>query len=222
MKTLTRNDWLLRIVRFGVFVLLVRVLLGILYGYRYYFPPDFDASAFLSGRRYTFTGFYRAAFYVHIVASPFGIIIAMFLLFSGGRSRYRSLHRLFGKVLAVLVLGLVLPSGLWMASQAYAGKVAAAGFGVQTIVTACAVGATAWFARHKRFAAHQRWATRSFLLLISPLILRLLSGTAIVLDLESDGFYRVNAWVSWLIPLLIYEGWVRKRLLVNRQSVKIG
>ncbi|TWU43221.1 hypothetical protein Q31b_22590 [Novipirellula aureliae] len=221
MKNRSQNDWLLRIVRFGVFILLVRVLLGILFEYRYYFPPDFNASAFLSGRRYTFFGFYRAAFYVHIVTSPLGIVVAMFLVFSGGRQRYRRLHRWLGKALAVLVIGAVLPSGLWMASQAYAGKIAAAGFVVQTVVTAIAVGATVWFARQKQFAAHQRWAIRSFLLLISPLILRLISGTAIVLDWESDGFYRFNAWVSWMIPLLIYQGFVQNRLLVKRQSVKI-
>ena len=57
------------------------------------------------------------------------------------------------------------------------------------------------------FQLHQRWASRCFLFLCSPLLLRLISGAAIVMQLESDAFYRFNAWGSWLIPLAILETW---------------
>jgi hypothetical protein len=68
-----------------------------------------------------------------------------------------------------------------------------------------------YFARTKDFRLHRRWATRCFLLLASPLLLRLIAGAAIVTHMESDWFYRLNAWLSWLIPLTIYETWWRCR-----------
>lgn len=45
-------------------------------------------------------------------------------------------------------------------------------------------------------------AERCFLLLISPLILRLIAGAVIVMDVESELTYRLNAWLSWLVPLV--------------------
>ncbi|MCA9160330.1 MAG: hypothetical protein KDA72_18485 [Planctomycetales bacterium] len=73
-------------------ILFTRVLVGILLEYRWYFPADFDESAFLSGRRYTFTGFYPAFFYVHIVSGPVSIVLASFLVLTGGLARFRRWH----------------------------------------------------------------------------------------------------------------------------------
>lgn len=186
-------------------ILFTRVLLGILLEYRWYFPADFDASAFLSGRRYTFTGFYPAFFYTHVLSGPVAIVLASFLILSGGRARLSRWHRLAGRTLVLIVLFLLFPSGLVMAYQAYAGPPAAAGFGMLSLLTAAAALMAAYHARARRFALHRRWAERCFLLLLSPLILRLIAGVVIVMDIESLWTYRLNAWLSWLGPLMIYE-----------------
>ena len=60
-------------------------------------------------------------------------------------------------------------------------------------------------ARRGNIAAHQRWATRCFILLISPLLLRIMSGAAVVFQLDSHWTYPVNAWLSWLVPLTVHE-----------------
>lgn len=194
----------------AVGLLLVKVLLAILYEYRWYFPADFDQSAFLSGRRYTFVGAYRVAFYTHIISGPLAILLGCALMVTGGKSRLRSLHRIAGRSQMFVVLGLVTPSGLVMAQQAYGGEIAAAGFTLHTFATAaCAIAAVTYAVRRK-FLQHRRWATRCFVLLCSPLLLRLVSGVAIVTDAESEWIYRLNAWLSWLIPLLIYELWWRQ------------
>ncbi|MEZ6074674.1 MAG: DUF2306 domain-containing protein [Pirellulaceae bacterium] len=99
------------------------------------------------------------------------------------------------------MLCLLFPSGLVMAYQAYAGPPAAAGFGILSLLTAAAALMTAYHARARNFALHRRWAERCFLLLISPLILRLIAGAVIVMDVESELTYRLNAWLSWLVPL---------------------
>jgi hypothetical protein len=186
--------------------LFAKVLFSILAEYRWYFPPNFD-SAFLVGRQDRFVGVYRAAFYSHIITGPVAITLAAFLLLTGGRTGYRQLHRWSGRVLVLLILLLLVPTGLVMASQAHAGAVAGLGFAILSIVTAVSAIATGFQAWAGHWQSHRRWAKRSFLLLCSPLLLRLTSGAAIVFQLESEEFYRLNAWLSWLIPLGFLELW---------------
>ncbi len=192
------------IVLFAAAALFLKVFLSILYEYRSYFPADFD-SAFLSGRRDSFYGPYCVAFYAHIISSPVSLIAAMFLLFSGRLSQQGGIHRYAGRLQAVIVLAVVAPSGLFMSMYAFAGPVAGAGLATLSIATAGCLVFAVRDARLRRFSAHRRWASRCCILLVSPLLLRLISGAAIVSQLDSDWFYRLNAWFSWLAPLLIYE-----------------
>ena len=205
-----------------VVLLFVKVLLSILSEYRWYFPADFEQSAFLSGRRFTFVGTYRAAFYVHILSGPLAVLLGAYLMISGGRSRYRH-HRSAGKLQLLIVLGAIVPSGLVLAQQAYAGTIATIGFTALAVATGACVLAAGYCAMTRRIQWHQRWATRCFILLASPLLLRLISGATIVTQLESDWTYRLNAWLSWLIPLAIYEGWsVSQRYFVSGTALAAG
>ena len=206
-----RMEKLRSIAAIAVGLLFLKVFLSILIEYRWYFPADFDRSAFLSGRRDSFIGIYRMAFYTHLLAGPLALIIATYLMFSGGKHKLRKLHRTLGKLQLVLVLAILVPSGWVMAQQAYAGPIAAVGFSLLSIATGGSVLAAGYFAMRRKFQAHQRWATRCFLLLASPLLLRLVTGGAIVLQRESELFYCLNAWLSWLIPLAIHEFWWRYR-----------
>lgn len=204
-----RLSTLRAIVAFAAALLFVKVLVAILLEYRWYFPADFEASSFLTGRRDSFVGVYRAAFYAHIISGPIAVVLAVFMMLSGGRPRLRHIHRPAGRLLMLIVLAVVVPSGLVMARKAFAGPIAAYGFASLSITTAACAATALYFARARNFRSHQRWATRCFLLLASPLLLRLIAGAAIVTNLESDWFYRLNAWLSWLIPLAIYEIWRR-------------
>jgi hypothetical protein len=103
----------------------------------------------------------------------------------------------------------VVPSGLIMATHAFTGPIAGFGFASLSIATAvCMLMAVHQIQVHK-LLEHQQWATRCFILLCSPLLLRLSSGAAIVSHVESDLTYRLTAWFSWLVPLMIYEFWLR-------------
>ena len=55
-------------------LLFAKVLLEILYEYRWYFPANFEA-AFLIGRQDSFVGLYRAAFYAHVISGPLAILL---------------------------------------------------------------------------------------------------------------------------------------------------
>ncbi|MCM2374520.1 DUF2306 domain-containing protein [Aporhodopirellula aestuarii] len=199
-----RRELLARILFWAVVLVLVKVFLSIVIEYRRYFPADFESN-FLSGRRHSFTGGYRQAFYVHILSSPIALVLATFLVVSGGKKRWQVMHRFAGRIQFILVLLVVVPSGMVMAKDAYAGPISAAGFISLNVATAACLVMAVWRARNRKFVAHRRWATRSFVLLASPLLLRLIAGAAIVTGWESERSYQLNSWISWLIPLMIYE-----------------
>jgi hypothetical protein len=195
------------IARWALVVLFAKVLVAIVWEYRWYFPANFDASAFLSGRRYTFVGLYRAAFYAHILCGPVAVVLGVFLMLSGGRARYRRIHRVVGRLQMLLVLAVLVPSGLAMAREAYSGPIAGLAFAALSVATGFSAAAAWRLVRARKFRSHRVWATRCFILLASPLLLRVIAGAVIVLDLESDLSYRLNAWLSWLLPLAVYEVW---------------
>ena len=187
-----------------IVVLFFKVVVVILLEYRNYFPADFTSN-FLAGREAYFFGSYRVAFYAHIVSGPICLLIAAFLMFSGKQKSLHRWHRWLGKALAFLVLLIMLPSGFVMATRSFTGPIAAAAFFVLTFVTAICVVMASYHASQRRFAVHQLWATRSFILLCSPLLLRLITGATIFFAVESEWSYRFAAWGSWLIPLTIFE-----------------
>src|ERR1700687_1846595 len=92
-------------------LLILRVLVAILANYLDYFPPNFD-SLFLQGREATFSGAYRAAFYVHIFSGPLGLFNGLIKLSETIRRRHRGWHRCLGRVQVVVLLVFVLPSGV--------------------------------------------------------------------------------------------------------------
>lgn len=205
------KERLKRFVLIGLFVLALRGLILIILEYRWYFPPDFQKSNFLITREPYFFGYYGTAFYIHIIASPIAILLSFLLVVSGPmmiatpRPRLQAAHRWSGRALAILVVLLVAPSGMILALHSFAGIIAGLGFISLSIATLAFTVTAANLARSGKITAHRKWAFRTFLLLVSPLILRTMTGICILLDIESNWTYRVSAWASWLLPLLIYE-----------------
>ncbi|MEO1525183.1 MAG: DUF2306 domain-containing protein [Planctomycetota bacterium] len=217
-----KSPWnrLRRVAVCGLVLISVKVFAALLLEYRWYFPPDFDQSSFLSGRRFSFDDHYRTAFYAHLIAGPIALGFGTFLLVSGCWGRWPAVHRYLGRAQGVLVLGLLVPTGLWMATKAYAGPVAAIGFASLSMATGLTLMLAIAAARAGRMVDHQRWAKRCYLLLWSPLFLRALSGVFIATGLESDFLYRVNAWISWLLPLAVFEFWARRTEIMRRTSLR--
>lgn len=193
-------------------VLAFKIFLSILYQYQWYFPADFH-SEFLSGRQEIFRGVYRAAFYAHIISAPLMLIGGVFLLMSAQRMllvkdlRWAAIHRWTGRVQAVVVLLVVVPSSLVMASQAFAGAISGLGLASLSVATAACVILAVNHVRRGQIQLHKRWATRCCILLCSALLLRLMSGVVSVMELEPIACYRVNVWLCWLVPLGGYELW---------------
>lgn len=197
-------------------LLVVRVTISVVMGYVDYFPLNFY-SEFLTGRQDYFFGPYQIAFWIHIVFSPLVIFSSLWLLSGTMRRRYPPVHRWLGRVHVLVVLSLVAPTGLWMSFYAVTGVWAGSAFALSSIATfVCAL--MGWrCAVARRFAAHQVWMIRCFLLLCSAIVLRVLSGTATVLQSEEIMTYPVFAWISAVVPVTIYE--VVRRLRRTRTTI---
>jgi hypothetical protein len=180
------------------------VLWGILANYPRYIPPDFAAD-FLAGRQESFHGAYECAFYAHLLAGPVSLLLGLVLVDRSLRHRFPRWHMALGRVQVAVVLLLLVPSGLWMALEAEGGVVGRLGFFTLALTTGgcTALGWRAAVAR--RFDVHQRWMTRSFVLLCSAVVLRLVSAIATLVGPHPAWLYPSSAWTTWVVPLLINE-----------------
>lgn len=187
-------------------LLILKVTLSVVLGYGDYFPPNFDAD-FLLGREAYFWGAYSGAFYAHLVSGPVSLLLGTLLISERFRVYAPRWHRRLGRLQVACILLLVVPSGLWMARHAATGAMAGAGLGMLAIATgACA--ALGWRAAvGRKFDAHRRWMWRTYLLLCSAVVIRLIGGLATVAQFDALWLYPLSAWISWLVPLLVYEIW---------------
>ena len=199
-----RTTTLQRVLKLLTCVLIVKVTVSVILIYREYLPPDFE-SDFLRGRQSYFSGSYQWAFYTHIVSGPCSLFLGMILLNEGFRREYLPWHRCLGRIQVACVCLLITPSGLWMACYAETGAVAGAGFASLAIATSVCVAFGWRSAVTRQFGAHRRWMIRCYVLLCSAVVLRLIAGLATVTGSEAVWLYTLSAWVSWLVPLGVFE-----------------
>ncbi|WP_442505970.1 DUF2306 domain-containing protein [Novipirellula sp. SH528] len=190
----------------------------ILKAYPFYFPPNFDLG-FLRGRELYFHGIYGIAFYSHIVTTPLCLVFGLFQFNRRMRTRWPALHRQMGKVYVGLVLACVAPSGLVMAMRAPHGYVAISGFAVLSVATWIATLMGWKRAVGGRMQSHMRWMWRSYLLICSAVLLRILSVAATDLHLTAATAYPIAAWASWLPSLVVFETITRLKGRKKRDSL---
>lgn len=184
--------------------LVLKVTAGIVWEYASYFPADFN-SDFLRGREtYFFLG-YAVPFYTHIIVGPLTLLLGGFLIIGPLRRRFRSLHRVVGRVQVVMVLFLLAPSGFWLAFHSAAGWVGTVSFALLSIATGYCVLAGWRTAVRRQFKAHERWMERCFLLLCSAIALRLMAGLAVFLQIQVLWFDAFASMACWTLPWLTYE-----------------
>ena len=199
-----RMKWLLMVTAWATFALSGKILASILTEYVNYFPPDFNAE-FLLGRGSYFFGSYALAFYAHIIISPVALILGAWLMWTGRRHGKKVWHRRLGKIQGVLIIAVVVPTGLVMSTRPINGPAASLGFASLSIALLISILMAIAAAKKRDFARHEIWATRCFILLCSPLLLRLINGAALVTQTQSPLTYQMSAWLSWIVPLAIFE-----------------
>lgn len=194
-----------------IWIVGIKIWLSILWEYRWYFPLNFLESSFLFGREQSFSKLYGFAFYLHITTSPVALALATYLYVSATRAigkrhpqRWR-LHRWLGRILTVMTLLMVAPSGAVIALQTMFGMPAALGFTAQAAAVAGMAASAGYCALKGHHQAHRRWATRTWIVLCGPLLFRLTSAIATLIGTQQDLTYQINAWSSWLVPWLAWE-----------------
>lgn len=192
------------LLRWACVCVVVKTLAVVVVGLARYFPPDFQAE-FLEGRQAYFYGSYQCAFYAHVITGPITLVSGLFLLSSPLRVRYRRLHRRLGLAQAAFVLLVLFPSGLAMAFHARGGPIARLGFAALAVATAtaCALGFRDVLNQH--YDRHELWMRRTFILLASAVVLRLVGGAGTLLHVWTDLMDPLMAWASWLAPAAFFE-----------------
>lgn len=185
-------------------MLVLKVTVSIVLNYVDYYPADFN-SDFLRGRELYFSGPYRWAFYTHIAFGPVSLVLGTILISERFRRRLPAWHRRLGRIQVLCVVFLVAPSGLWMAYYAAAGPVGGVGLAALAVATGLCASLGWRSAVRRRFVDHRRWMWRTYLLLCSAVVLRMIGGLATVTGFAATWIDPWATWMSWLVPLAIFE-----------------
>jgi hypothetical protein len=104
-----------------------------------------------------------------------------------------------------------------MSEHAFGGWLAGLSFLFLSATTAVCAIVGVVYAIYRRYEKHRRWMLRSYVLICSAVALRLISGAAGLVGVQSpENAYILAAWSSWLLPLAIYE--FVERFGVNQPS----
>ncbi len=182
----------------------------------------FDPSSYFPEQRETYV---RREFVlgVHVLSGMLAITIGPFQFVRRLRRRFLMVHRALGVVYIAAATGVGL-SGLILATTAYGGPMARAGFTTQSL----AILFTTWTALRmilaRRIGDHRRWMILSFSIMFAGVMLRLMSLTySILSDAGLVGFsfeeaYRAIAWLDWM-PSLLLAAWLTRRPSRRQRSL---
>jgi uncharacterized membrane protein len=170
-----------------------------------YFPPDFQ-HGFLAGRQsYFWTSVYGAGFYLHIIGAPIALLSGLTQFSRGLLSWSPRLHRLLGRIYAIAVILAAAPGGLVIGIRTFAGPSAAVCFVVMSLLVSLST-VLAWTAALQRcFTSHRRWMTRSYLLMVSAILLRLIDPALRNAGVPDTLSYQWSVWLSWVPSLVLFE-----------------
>jgi hypothetical protein len=136
-------------------------------------------------------------FPAHMVSSALALLLAPLVI---GLRHHVELHRSLGRLLGVFVLigGL---TALPVAVMSHSPFAARAGFFVQGVLWLYLFGAAFVAIRRRNIRRHARLMAAMVAVTTGAVWFRLITGTAIVLELPFEPAYSLAAWMGWLIPL---------------------
>ncbi len=169
------------------------------------FPTDID---FLSTKQDVIDiDYWRYAFYAHIGSSFVVLVSGLFQFSKTLMFRYPKIHRNIGKLYVALILLVSAPTGLIMAAHANGGIVAIMAFVLQAILWWTFTFLAYTNIRQGKVRQHGKWMLRSYAMTLSAITLRSISFMVGLLGvyIPYEILYRISAWSSWGVNLIIVE-----------------
>jgi uncharacterized membrane protein len=148
---------------------------------------------------------WRAALYVHVPSALFALPACLALLSRRVRRRWPRFHRWLGRVSAVLILGAVVPSGMYLALFAQGGLLTTLGFWLTGLITFVAMLKSVARARARDMRAHRRFSAHVTAQLAVAVVSRFLLMGAEQLGLYREWVYIAALWLPVLGCALIAE-----------------
>ena len=170
-----------------------------------YFDPNSVAPFVIEKLPVRFERLWRLSLKVHVAAAlvTFPACIA---LMTRWVQRRRPLHRNLGRVTGILVLLLLVPSGLVLATEAKGGLWVSLGFVLSGLIVFCAMVQGIREARRSRLAAHARMMRHVFAQMSVAVTSRSLLVLLELGGVEPNLAYVVALWVPVLGSALVAEG----------------
>lgn len=191
----------------GIFIWLCALMIKICLSY---FPWS-DTQGFLALKQDVVHFLpWQMAFKIHVVFSSFILLAGFTQFWPVVRQRFPVWHRRLGWLYILTVLGFAAPSGLVMAFYAAGGLVTQICFIILGLLWMASTLLALQYAVQKNWSQHRNWMIRSFALSLSALSLRswkliLYQFAPYVDGLTPKLIYQLEAWLGWVINLLIAE-----------------
>ena len=165
------------------------------------------------------------AFKIHVACSGLVLLAGFTQFFASLRSRYPAWHRRFGWLYITGVLLLAAPSGFILALYAAGGLITQICFVLLTVLWVFSTALALRYAIARRWLLHRDWMIRSFALSLSALSLRTWKMALYQLVpyaewLTPKLIYQLEAWLGWVINLIIAELIIWYLYQRNRRSVQ--
>jgi len=135
------------------------------------------------------------ALYAHVPSALFCLPACLLLLVQRVRVRVPRLHRWLGRVTAVLLLLVVVPSGMYLALLAQGGWVATLGFWLTGVITWVAMILSVQRARAGDMKSHRRFSTHVVAQLSVAVLSRFFLVAMEEAELYSEAAYVAALWV---------------------------
>jgi len=168
-----------------------------------YLNPDF-AKGYLIDKKEVFYGVFRVGLYLHMIFAPLGLLLGTILVLFR-IEKYKKTHRLLGyQYIANSVL--VTFSGIILGFYAFGGLLSKLNFILLSSFFGIFVFKAYVNIRKRRVNLHKRFMTRSYILILSAINLRVLSFIFInFLGYSGKLTYLLIGMMSWIPFLIMYE-----------------
>ena len=177
-----------------------------------YFPMKTNVGFIRTKQRFFDVEIWKYAFFTHVYVSVFSLLAGLIEFSKTVQNKFTKLHRIYGYVYVIIILFLGAPSGLIMSFYANGGWIAQSSFAILSVIWWLTTYFAVKEARNRNWKKHELWMIRSYALTLSAVTLR---GWKVILvpliEASPMELYRLVAWLSWTLNLLIAELIIRRK-----------